>query len=55
MHTLLLSDSHVAAADGSGSLLSQQKQTDFKMNTKREKNCDGCRKLALKSESAFFS
>lgn len=37
MHTLLLSDSHVAAADGSGSLLSQQKQTDFKMNTKREK------------------
>jgi hypothetical protein len=37
MHTLLLSDSHVAVDDGSGSLLSQQKQADFKMNTKGEK------------------
>jgi hypothetical protein len=37
MHMLLLSDSHIAVDDGSGSLLSQQKQTDFKMNTKSEK------------------
>jgi hypothetical protein len=38
MHTLLLSDSHVAVAvdEGNDSLLLQQKRTKLRMNAKRE-------------------